>query len=738
MNKTAVFFAGMILLFVSDTPAAKIYFPITGTLKARAGSGSQSNGDLICNGADLSSTQLSCTRSSSGDDYIYSVTYTQDMDTDGSDDTLTFDIRVEGFDGSAYTYSTNANASSMSSLGTSSDATDIDNAWGVGGNYDIGPGQSLRFSVENIICSVGSISYEGFSSIAVKETNAGYDHKHIRGLGTGLESGTFKSASDSFAIQAADADPFIVTGAGSNAAGREWAITSIAFSFKGPLVPWDPTDYSGYKVAPYMLDEYEAQSNFTNYPDFSWDTVPRWLIVRNNSAWTQSEIEAMAGNYEVIVWEKANNAGFSTIEEGILDASSRVKAIDSSIKSLFYRNTSLHYGGYASDATYDEWNWSRHTTDSNGVEVVDLHKDLYPWYNYDVADMRDWWVNEAALPMILHEPINGVDPIDGVFTDKCLVPTTGYFFDGNGDPVDDYIGTQYALEQVLEANGKLMVGNFIRNERHNGGREYMRFYDGSYLERWNYPYSGSGQSVADAVCASIQLMREASSKGKMIFFKTGENSAASSQEEMEAAMPYHLALYLIVAEPYSYFAFQDHVAAHTASYHWETSWMPEFSRPLGPPLDGPIKDGYVYTRSFEHVDVWVDVATEEAVLAWDTEDADADGLDDQWEFRNFGNITNAVPSGNPDGDDLINSEEYSAGTNPNLPESFEISSLTLDESLQLEWAAVDGCLYNVYWSSNLVGGFALIGSNLVDGLFIDAAADEEAQGFYKITVEREP
>jgi hypothetical protein len=58
--------------------------------------------------------------------------------------------------------------------------------------------------------------------------------------------------------------------------------------------------------------------------------------------------------------------------------------------------------------------------------------------------------------------------------------------------------------------------------------------------------------------------------------------------------------------------------------------------------------------------------------------------------------------------------------------------------VQLEWDAVDGRTYNVYWSSNLVSEFTLVGSNLVDGLFIDSTEDRESQGFYKISVELQP
>ncbi|MDF7806348.1 dienelactone hydrolase family protein [Pontiellaceae bacterium B12219] len=89
---------------------------------------------------------------------------------------------------------------------------------------------------------------------------------------------------------------------------------------------------------------------------------------------------------------------------------------------------------------------------------------------------------------------------------------------------------------------------------------------------------------------------------------------------------------------------------------------------------------------------------------------------------------------NPDGDAYSNGEEFIAGLNPGVFDAFEIQSFSNGDTL--EWDAVSGRLYNVYWASNLVDGFTLIGSNVVDGIYTDS--ESNAQGFYKITVELAP
>jgi hypothetical protein len=71
-----------------------------------------------------------------------------------------------------------------------------------------------------------------------------------------------------------------------------------------------------------------------------------------------------------------------------------------------------------------------------------------------------------------------------------------------------------------------------------------------------------------------------------------------------------------------------------------------------------------------------------------------------------------------------------------LPEIGNMSLAVLPggASNMLQWNAVSGCVYNVYWSSNLVDGFTLIKSDAPGGVFPDTNHADSPAGFYKITV----
>jgi hypothetical protein len=562
--------------------------PFWFSLKAGAGSGSALAGDLIVNNGhvitNLNAAGLSCVQTNNGDDLLYSIIWTgSDFDGDATNDTLSFELRVEGFDGSTYSYSTNAFESSMTALGASSDVTTIGNTWGVDGDFDVDAGESLRFSITNVQMSApGYIG--GLTDVTVIEPDGGREHLLILGEGTGLVGLDFSAPTAALNFSATN--QFTITGAGSFYAGTsEWAVRSIGFKFNVSNPPnppvWDVTDYSEFVTGPEYLDEYSAQESFSNYPAFSWDTVPRWLIIRNGNAYSEADIQTMATNYEVIVFEKANAAGFASTEAGILDTAARIRAVDPTTKNIFYWNSYIHYGGYDANDLYEpqKMEWSNLTTGTNSNEIIYLLRDLYPTYNYSVPEMRDWWVN-TALGMVSNSAI------DGVFIDKShdlddrkwlLGPDVSWVLDAV--PASDYLSMIMALEEGLP-EGKLHTGNTLRNEKFNGNRAYMEFMEGSYLERWTKPdnYSTPAQSSVDATAVSLQLMREALAKGKIIMFKT--NGDATSQETLAATVDYPLALFLIVAETNAYFAYQGDVNAAQADWLWDTSYLPEFSRPL--------------------------------------------------------------------------------------------------------------------------------------------------------------
>jgi len=394
---------------------------------------------------------------------------------------------------------------------------------------------------------------------------------------------------------------------------QQWYFNYIDISEDNPdKSDWDVYDYSEYSTGHLYGTEYPEQIDFNNYPEHSWDTVPLWLIVRNSSAYSDADIESFAEKFDLIVWEKANKAGFSSIEKGILDSASRVRAINKDVKNIFYWNTQVHYTGYETDAAYQKnaYAWSEHEIDDNGNEITWMFKDLYYWHNWQVEGMRDWWINAIA-------DITSYDQIDGIMVDKVvdkIMVSSAY--NSNGEPRTDYL---LMLDDAGKAlpSGKLYLGNSLRNEREYAGRPYMEFMDGSYLERWNM-FSRNispNQGVPEAVAVSLQLMREALKKGKIILFKTEPDG--TTQAEMKEELTWNLALFLIIAEKNAYFAYQGSVNARDDDYIWNTpTWMNDLNRPLGKPLGAPIRDGFIYTRSYEYVDVWVNVEIEEATLTW--------------------------------------------------------------------------------------------------------------------------
>jgi hypothetical protein len=285
--------------------------------------------------------------------------------------------------------------------------------------------------------------------------------------------------------------------------------------------------------------------------------------------------------------------------------------------------------------------------------------------------MRQWWI-DSAVNMLTN------DFVDGVFVDKAN--DGGYPLlnrEGQVDPSTDKLEMLYELSQQ-KPEGTFLVGNILRNLRPGGCRELMRFFEGAYLERWHLTDNESvpAQNEADAKSISIQQMREAALKGKILtpslngdrmekdevraYLDAGQTNELIAAIQANITIP--LAYYLIIAEEYSYFRYQPYKKANFSNFTFPdyvvdpTDIVEELTRPLGAPLGPPVKNGYIYTRSFEHVDVWLNVETEEAILAWDSVDSDADGMSDLWEYRNFGGTTNALPTANPDNDSYTNLE----------------------------------------------------------------------------------
>jgi len=119
-------------------------------------------------------------------------------------------------------------------------------------------------------------------------------------------------------------------------------------------------------------------------------------------------------------------------------------------------------------------------------------------------------------------------------------------------------------------------------------------------------------------------------------------------------------------------------------------------------------------------------------------DSDSDGIPDEWEAQYFGGATNANPSAPAANGVNTIYETYIAGLNPANPASvFLISDFQpLTSQSVLQWSAVSGRVYSVYWTTNLMNGFQPLTTNIVwpQSSWTDQVHGAQDAGFYRINV----
>jgi hypothetical protein len=293
---------------VSNDSGRNSYFWMT--LKPQAGTANGADTDLVlANGyrsVDLSSPDLSCARVDKGSNWVYQIRWAGNDLIDGDDaEVLEFNVVVDAFSGADYSYV--ANDGTVTSLGNASSPSDVNNRWGVGGDYDIDAGQSIRMTLQEFRVDATDLAAKGlvlvdheFSTMKVLETNGGYAHKIIFGVGTNLPTASFNVPSESYDVSG---NSFSVTGAGSNTDAREWAISQVSFSFvvRNPeLMEEDPeypfSDIAGghaYGATPY--EPTPTNKLAQAFPVFSWDRIPRTMLIRKGgTSFTDDEARRIA------------------------------------------------------------------------------------------------------------------------------------------------------------------------------------------------------------------------------------------------------------------------------------------------------------------------------------------------------------------------------------------------------------------------------------------------------------
>lgn len=577
---------------------------------------------------NLSSPHLSYSAAADGDDNIYSVSWSgSDFDGDGANDKVTFDLRVEGFVGSTYRYDADTEASSMTALGGGAAVSGGSAGWGVGADMDLDAGETLRFSVENLKLSTpGGGEVGRFVGMQMVEPNRGKNHILIVGEGEGLESWKW---SNNLGIGFNPEYPLLVTSGASSKVGVNQVAFKLIVSDLPDHLDSETDDYSLYPTGPQHLSNYPKVTKRV-HPEFSWDTLPMTARVTGRKSLPEAYAKVMATTYPKIGLGGNSTYGYKTKDAGIRASAALLKSFNPDVLLTTYRNAGIHFRGFSANETFNEEEWFEYTLEKNGKRRYITHSGGQFAYNHDHPGMRKWWVDVAVS--MLEDP-----NIDGLFVDKANGGDQPLLNDkGELEAPEGKVQTYLDLKERAPERS-FLTGNILRTNRPGGNRELLHVFSGSYLESWE---KVNGQSLvtmtrAETICASIQLMREARVKGFDVFTNFRELKwhrvederveklvAAGREEEirekMKQALQYPLAFFLITAEPYSYFAYQTSSDPGMPQFCWNPkAHFDEFRHPLGKPLGPPVKDGYVYSRSFEHVDVWLNVENRKSRLTWD-------------------------------------------------------------------------------------------------------------------------
>ncbi|KHJ39427.1 hypothetical protein PBAC_04130 [Pedobacter glucosidilyticus] len=361
------------------------------------------------------------------------------------------------------------------------------------------------------------------------------------------------------------------------------------------------------------------------YPEFSWESIPLYMHIRKNTAFSQNEIKYLA-QFPLITLEKTTGSKtYGSTENGTLEAAKSIKKINPKSKILYYKNVVINWETYEEDEKFLKNNEDAYLKDKNGNKVYMPNKRT-GFFDISQQKVQDYWINHVTE--IVKSPF-----IDGLFFDaniKVLVP--GFFNSKVGKDKQEEIKKGYFAmmdkTQKKLQDDNLLLANIIRvrPEFTDSGREFLKYFHGSYIEGFDNP--DFGMSYADYLAKGIEAVQKSARDGNIIAMSLGLGEAQETQEyktddkreeiksfdETNNRLNYLLAIFLICAEKYSYVYPHDGYNSLTSSI-----WMqkvPIYKYKLGAPKGPAIKKGYIYTREFEHLKVMLDIENRTAKLDW--------------------------------------------------------------------------------------------------------------------------
>ncbi|MEP3838632.1 MAG: putative glycoside hydrolase [Algibacter sp.] len=360
-------------------------------------------------------------------------------------------------------------------------------------------------------------------------------------------------------------------------------------------------------------------------PEFSWNTMPLYMHLRKDTEFTKEELNYLA-KYPLITFEKTTGSKtYGSTEAGVIKAAEAVKKINPKAKVLYYKNVVINWPSYKEDEAFLKKHPEAFLVDSKEKKAL-MSNNKTGFFDLSQETVRSYWLEHVTK--MANNPA-----IDGLFLDaniKVLVPSFFKSRVGTEKQKAVEVGYLSMMETLNSRLGKdnLLIANMlrVRPEFKDVGREYLNFFTGSYLE--GFEHESFGMTYEDYLATGIEAVQTSAREGKVIAMSLGIGKALKNaeigiddtrqritdNEDLSERLDYLLAIFLVCAEKYSYIYPHDGYGVKQSMVWLKT--FPQYEKKLGAPKGYAKKEGYVYTRSFEHLDVVLDIKNKTATLNW--------------------------------------------------------------------------------------------------------------------------
>ena len=358
------------------------------------------------------------------------------------------------------------------------------------------------------------------------------------------------------------------------------------------------------------------------FPEFSWDHIPRYMHIYKTTSFTDKELDYLA-TFPLITFEKATGIREGSVQQGTLKAARGVKKRNPKATILYYKNLVIDWGGSAASEELKNIQGGYLKSEDGSYPV---HKEINQRKFFDISlpEVRDWWLADAMR--MLSDP-----SIDGLFVDANVKILVGsYFAQGQKTGAKKAEQIIKGYEQLLNRFDKelrsehLIFANIVRARFKDGGLGYMTHFDGSYME--TFEHNVGGVSKKDYVAQNIAHGQKTAREGKILAFTLEVDEALheavsrvgddfQADQTFNDRINYATAIFLVMAEKHSYFLPHSGYGVTKNNRLWLKT-PSVFKQKLGPPKGAATKEGYIYTREFEHCSVCLDIQNEKATLTW--------------------------------------------------------------------------------------------------------------------------